>query len=632
MSFYQYVCPSFNRILGLYLLIFMISCGDSISPQDLKYQKNKTVHIDSVCQTLDILEGEERREFLRSFHSRLIQKVSLDSSEKLLRYEEKYLEIHADKHLLLDNQLQKIQILLVKNLLDSASKGLKTIKSQFPELDYHEKQQFHGLWATLHYYNLQYVKSKKYYQLILDESVNEKDSIYQFFALTNLGALAFAEKQYFEALSYFKRAYVIDLQIGMDNKLLVGNIAACYLINGNYEDAFLLLNKQNDILNLENNTYEGILLKLNYVLALQGLGEWQKSQVYIDCLKENEVPSDLKNQWFTVVLHQYAHTNPTLMEPFSRSHIRLINNNAYNLFSRNADVIYRAKIDTLFLELAKIFNVNALSIDTISSEKAYMSVYYWNKIQLRLSDLGRPTSESREVYFKNALEGMKAYSEQISKRQINGMSAEIQLLQSDFQLANSVNLNQIQALKVKNRTTLLGFLLITLVFIVVLGFLYRKETNLKIKISEVEIDNISKESQLLKQEVAYNKQMNVMSAAILDKSRDMAQALKSYQLDNEGFTKVIRELEQVGLLKASFKSSPEKRILDKERVSVLEKYPVLIELQDTEMRVFILGNQGIKPKDIALTLGISYAYVRNIRSKLKKMLGLASNHSLEGLL
>jgi DNA-binding CsgD family transcriptional regulator len=64
----------------------------------------------------------------------------------------------------------------------------------------------------------------------------------------------------------------------------------------------------------------------------------------------------------------------------------------------------------------------------------------------------------------------------------------------------------------------------------------------------------------------------------------------------------------------------------------LEKYPVLIELQDTEMRVFILGNQGIKPKDIALTLGISYAYVRNIRSKLKKMLGLASNHSLEGLL
>lgn len=617
---------------AVWIVFFGSSCLEKISPETLKRHKNKTIHVDSISQTLAVLKGEERRVFLREVQSRLLQKVAVDSFAKLLSLEQEFVSKSGDSVVWYDYEFQKVKLLLVRGDLKTAEENLLKLKQSYSKLDYNQQQQFDGSWALIYYYKGDLTASSASFTGMLQRALKVNDTIYEFYALNNLGTIAFSKNKPLEALSYFKRAYKIDLQLGMESALLVNNIAACYLYNLNFLDAYKLLNKQTESLRLTNKTYEGILLKLNYVQSLQGLAKWKIAQGFLVSIEEGEIPKDLKSQWITAMLHQYASQQKDSIVPFLIKHREFIQTNNRDMFLRNADIFESFRGDKTLKELVQVFNIKELDAEEYVKQESYITLYYWNRIHHFLSELGVVLPYSRDKYAQDASEALMLHNKKMAAMYSDGMSSELSLLQSEFQLAESMNLTEMQSLKARHRTTLSIVLSILILCLVTLGYLLWHHIKRKMTIANIELERKTQETRLLQHESEYHKRMNALTAAIMDKSRDMAATLKPFEANSPELSKIIRELEQFGLLKGSFQPQAGAQIAQTEKEIALQRFPQLEELQDTEMRVFLMGNKGVKPKDIALALGISYQYVRNVRSKIRKLLSLDSRHKLESIL
>jgi DNA-binding NarL/FixJ family response regulator len=53
---------------------------------------------------------------------------------------------------------------------------------------------------------------------------------------------------------------------------------------------------------------------------------------------------------------------------------------------------------------------------------------------------------------------------------------------------------------------------------------------------------------------------------------------------------------------------------------LFEKIPSLVTLNQTERRILILTVMGSKPKEIGAVLNLNDQYIRNVKSKIKKLL------------
>ncbi|MEI8101287.1 MAG: hypothetical protein WCH09_06970, partial [Bacteroidota bacterium] len=60
----------------------------------------------------------------------------------------------------------------------------------------------------------------------------------------------------------------------------------------------------------------------------------------------------------------------------------------------------------------------------------------------------------------------------------------------------------------------------------------------------------------------------------------------------------------------------------KEQGDIFDHYPALKTLSLTEKRIFILSVDGYKSKDIAAIVGVTPQYIHNVRSKIRRILGI----------
>ena len=77
-------------------------------------------------------------------------------------------------------------------------------------------------------------------------------------------------------------------------------------------------------------------------------------------------------------------------------------------------------------------------------------------------------------------------------------------------------------------------------------------------------------------------------------------------------------MEQLSLINATVNVSSDLEILNQDH-GYLKKSD-FASLNDTQKRVLILSVEQYKPKEIAATLGLSYAYVRNVQVQLRKLI------------
>lgn len=70
------------------------------------------------------------------------------------------------------------------------------------------------------------------------------------------------------------------------------------------------------------------------------------------------------------------------------------------------------------------------------------------------------------------------------------------------------------------------------------------------------------ESRLLIEKAELSEKNTMLTKAVIDKSRAVANALRSIKIEDVQLQKMIRDLEQVGLLKGSFKDVHDSTIID----------------------------------------------------------------------
>jgi hypothetical protein len=125
----------------------------------------------------------------------------------------------------------------------------------------------------------------------------------------------------------------------------------------------------------------------------------------------------------------------------------------------------------------------------------------------------------------------------------------------------------------------------------------------------------------LEEEKRLNSKIHAMSRVIIQKSKSMAETIKRGPYFNSPEIKSIqKELENMGRIEALVSNEDKVQIIERDFEFLWSKYKILDELNESQKRILVLSIEQFKPKEIAMSLNLSYAYVRNVQTLLRKQL------------
>jgi len=177
--------------------------------------------------------------------------------------------------------------------------------------------------------------------------------------------------------------------------------------------------------------------------------------------------------------------------------------------------------------------------------------------------------------------------------------------------------------KISNYTYGLYLLGIVILFLVAL-FLYMQHRIKRRELAwaNIELSKQREEKEHMQKEKEMNERLINMSELVISKSLEISKKLKSIKTENPSELDSIRkDLEAMSRLEnAARPQLADSKI--KEQGDIFDHYPALKTLSLTEKRIFILSVDGYKSKDIAAIVGVTPQYIHNVRSKIRRILGI----------
>jgi methyl-accepting chemotaxis protein len=177
---------------------------------------------------------------------------------------------------------------------------------------------------------------------------------------------------------------------------------------------------------------------------------------------------------------------------------------------------------------------------------------------------------------------------------------------------------------------LVALLLILGLTILVLWLLNRKREK-SLELIQVQLNQQEEEQRFLRKERELNDRIVSITHMMMEKTGDLVKQLKNMKsASKDDLEEIRRSLE--GMVRVDTGTNPQMAdTLMKENDLLLNKYPVIKEMNLTERRIFILSVEGFKSKDISNLVGVTPQYIHNVRSKIRKVLALDNNIHWEEL-
>jgi hypothetical protein len=203
--------------------------------------------------------------------------------------------------------------------------------------------------------------------------------------------------------------------------------------------------------------------------------------------------------------------------------------------------------------------------------------------------------------------------------------ADIDEQMDQTMLKNTISEKKLELERKNGRNKLLTSLLILFVIIICsLGFLFFLSVkNKKKKLSIIELENklVSQELQMLKQEKELKENVVTLSQSVLQQISQLSSRFRHASFAKEPDAIAIRQ--DIDRLTQLSESLVEPKLSE----AVYESYDYIfdnhIELQSlnaTERKILILTVLGNRPKEIGALLNLNDQYIRNVKSKIKKLL------------
>ena len=472
---------------------------------------------------------------------------------------------------------------------------------------------FINLKGSYHYVQGSFEEAKKIFLqgYILAKNQNVNRYIEQF--SVNLGAIAFQQNQYGTAAKYFSSAYSILKQEKRKNIVLINNLAASLLYDNNYIKAREIISELEIELNSEKNDYNGVLAKINYANILLETESAAAAKKVIYGLNLEEVHESLQGELTISLFKIIERENWKELDAFIERHEKVIRQNLPLIIKKFGSAIKNLiKIDPKYYQTLGIHKIDTSQLSDPKSQ------YNYHKIQtLHFEQNGN---------FNNAFNSMKAAAKAIELYTVISDSTKfadinnnLKLIDLEDQLATR-NIELIHTKTENNKNRIIITLMIaSLIVLSTLAFFIFQNRNQKIKNAELEILNKTQETEFLEREARLNSRITSLSKIIIDKSRFLAETIKQgpYSNEPEIFT-VQKELEQLSLIDHAVNAESANEIFESK-----PKYlglPVFKDLNETQQRILTLSIEDYKAKEIATALNLSYAYVRNVQTKLRKLL------------
>lgn len=421
----------------------------------------------------------------------------------------------------------------------------------------------------------------------------------------NLGGLQSLLGYDFAAMEYLMRAVTFDPK----NLILANNLASVLIKQKQLDRAKEVLEEHKDVLQVAKPNTEELMFRLTYVHWYQEMGEWAKAYELLKTVALKNVPVNQVFNFHSFWLLHYAYTEPKRVVPYLDTILKQSGKEAYSeLFYYLSNWSTRMNLDAIYDHYGTHLN----QIDTVDFDPVTYAAYYQivsqnarkqgnavyaaqceTKSATYLRNYFQQKIESKELDLLNRLDLYK----------LERRYAEIRFEAESIKMAS------------KRKNLILGF---GTLMLGVIGYAWNKQRKLRLKNEALTHDLFEqkqKELEILEREKETSKKLVEMSSRILEASKKLKLKLSTLPEKNlPGIKESLEDLDYILFLNQSVDTTVIATGYD------FEKLPFLQEMITSQRNVLSLSLDNYRPKEIGVTLNLSYSYVRNVQTRLRKTL------------
>ncbi len=421
----------------------------------------------------------------------------------------------------------------------------------------------------------------------------------------NLGGLQSIMGYDFAAMEYLLRALSFDPK----NLILANNLASVLIKQKQLDRAKEVLDEHKEVLNISLPNQEQIMFRLTYIHLYQELGLWDKSRSLLLTIPLAKVPVNQVYNFHSFWVLYYENTNSEQVKPYLDEILKDDGPDGYSeLFYYLSNWAYRMKMDRIHEHFASHVSVlDTVNLDPISQSVFFqllgknadkvgnvaLAAMYKSKSAIFLRDYFQEKLETKELDLLNRLDLYRL---------------ERKYAETKFETESLKSASKRKSLILAFGTLLLG----------IIGYAWYQQRNLRIKNESLTKDLFEqkeKELEILEREKETSKKLVELSSRILDTSKKLKSKLATLPEKNlPGIKESLEDLDYILFLNQSVDTTVISTGYDFDRL------PFLAEMIVSQRNVLSLTLDDYRPKEIGVTLNLSYSYVRNVQTRLRKTL------------
>jgi len=402
--------------------------------------------------------------------------------------------------------------------------------------------------------------------------------------------------------------------------VLINNIISLKLAEKNYRAADEFWKKNEAIIEGAKDPYARAVLSINKLQINIALRRWDQSAALLSSMSDSTILPEFRLEYLNCKLKQQMQVDQSKVTAMVKSHIPWISSNYFKAILGLSE----------FIEFAALENPDLFDLDSLS--------IWHDRFKLQLGENHQANSNHYRILakiLKAKGDPDKAYwaLKQSMDFENQYLNYHDSMTKADFTakkelevLRNAQFENELELFNKKKISTYTYGLFASLGLILILTalFFWLKQ---RIKHRELALANFQlsvqrEEKSHIQKEKEMNERIINMSELVLSKSMEISRKLKTIKADNPQELDLIRkDLEAMSRVENTTRPQlADSKI--KEQGDIFDHYPALKTLSLTEKRIFILSVDGYKSKDIAAIVGVTPQYIHNVRSKIRRILGI----------
>lgn len=463
---------------------------------------------------------------------------------------------------------------------------------------------------------------EKYTALGFEHALIKGDSIMLKTFAMNLGTLAFNKNLPGLAGYYFVKASAIKANgFANTDTLLYANLVSVLISNKDYEEAEKIWQLHNLDAAIDGDTYDNQNLQCNRIALFQAQKKWDKSRALLSKLNLESFHSDFKAALFTNTWNQIYNDKGidacadyiSKHKAFFEEYFTQVVSSLITLIPH--DQIYRIGIlNSSFVQSL----LNSHAIEQSNDKLLKYSAHLLLGIILQHENKHEQANKNYLIAHNNHNE----YLEINDSLRVSDIDHQIKF---ERLLSEQYELNRMLTSKTKENQMLIllgSISILFLVTLIILFYLNGQRKQVEFQLLSIEKQQIEEKDKHLVKEKQLNNRIVELSKSIIIKSNELGSTITASTTNSaKELYNIKRELAKISY----FENIEHPEIADKlyQNNELYEKlFPSLKDFNKTEKRIFALSAEDYKVKDISILMGLSSQYVHNVRSRLKKKVGL----------